>query len=77
MYMTVLKCKSLNKGREVIISLLDGHFWYNSAFAFVPGMYLTKETRSDLSSCASQLYPSLLARPGSSSSSKDLFCILK
>lgn len=71
------KMQISNKGRGVIISLLNGHFWYNSAFAFVPGMYLTKEKRSDLNSCASHLYPTLLTQPGSSWSSKDLFCILK
>lgn len=71
------KMQISNKGRGVIISLLNGRFWYNSAFAFVPGMYLTKETRSDLNSCASRLYPSLLTQPGSSWCSKDLFCILK
>lgn len=51
------KMQISNKGCGVIFSLLNGHFWYSSAFASVPGMYLTKEPRSDLSSFARQLYP--------------------
>lgn len=66
-----------NKGRGVIISLLNGRFWYNSAFAFVPGLCLTKETRSDLNSCASQLYPPCSHSPGAADLQRTCLCILK
>lgn len=68
MYVTVLTCKPMLRGRGVTISLINGRcffFWYNPAFAFVRGMYFTKETRSDLSSCAAQPYRTLLGQAGS------------
>lgn len=69
------KMQIYNKGRGVTISLINGRFGYNSAFAFVRGMYFTKEPRSDLNSCASQLRHTLLSQAGSSWCSKDLFSI--